>query len=311
MSLFTLCESLWIEGSGPTVVLLHGGPGMDARSVSPISRLLRDNFQVVRYNQRSSHHRAAGESELPIRALLQQIEELRHHLAAESLLLLGHSWGAGLAALYADSYPDNVSGLVLVHPMEISSPHVSVSLRELERRRPRQDRKRSWQIARQLRQLSPDDVRREALEQEQLRLDFRLTCADAPCGQLLESFDLGNYDWRGAEVIWRDLERNWPGTEHADYDLTPVFRSLRVPVQIVSGEQDVIDLLSTLKIVEITGGELVRLAESGHWSFLEQPEEFKDAVCRFLRECGAQATHAKRSAVGEAKPAKALTASHP
>lgn len=289
----------WIEGSGPVVILVHGGPGMDASSLRAVSSLLRDRFRVAGYHQR----RIGGSSgERPsLKLLVQQLEELRQHLEAERCLFIGHSWGAGLAALYAQAYPARVAGLVLLHPMEISSQHLAVSLRRLERRRPWKDRRRAWELAHRLRRLSRDDVRRNALELELLRMDFRLTCADAPRGRVLDSLDLGSYDRQAAEAIWQDLQRCWPGSGGEGYDLAPVFENLRVPVQVVAGKHDVIDPQSNLRIAEITQGRYVRLEHSGHWSFLEQPEKFRQAVGRFLHECQQGAS---RIALPSAQPNK-------
>ena len=45
--------------------------------------------------------------------LVEDIESLRKHLKLEKIILFGGSWGSTLALAYAETYPENVIGLVL------------------------------------------------------------------------------------------------------------------------------------------------------------------------------------------------------
>lgn len=102
----------WIEGL--PVVFLHGGPGSGC---SPRHRQLFDpqRCRVILFDQRG-----CGRS-LP-RGLLHgntsdklvaDIEKLRLHLGIERWLVVGGSWGAGLALAYAAVHPASCLGLVL------------------------------------------------------------------------------------------------------------------------------------------------------------------------------------------------------
>lgn len=212
---------------------MHGGPGLSAESLAPVARLLRNDFQVVAYDQLGSQT-----ADLSVARLLQQIEDLRRRLGTETLVLLGHSWGAALACLYAAVYKARAAALVLVHPMEVSSNHLAVTQREWERRRPWRDRLRTWAIQREISRGGCDAARRNALEAEQLLLDFRLTCADGPAGSVLQDLSVMGYDWQAAERLWKDLERCWPGADEGSYDLCPVFRSIEAPVRVIVGARD-------------------------------------------------------------------------
>jgi 3-oxoadipate enol-lactonase len=67
-------------------------------------------------------------------------------------------------------------------------------------------------------------------------------------------------------------------------DSTPLLQTIRCPSLILVGEEDVItppDLSEQIHI-GIRGSELVRIADAGHLSSLEQPDAFNGAVARFL-----------------------------
>jgi pimeloyl-ACP methyl ester carboxylesterase len=53
--------------------------------------------------------------------LVDRLETVRAELGEEQWFLVAHSWGAATAAMYAAAHPQRVRGLVLAHPMEISS----------------------------------------------------------------------------------------------------------------------------------------------------------------------------------------------
>lgn len=99
---------------GLPVVVLHGGPGSGA---SPKMRTLYDpeRFDVVLFDQRGAGRSLpAGEVHgNHLAVLLADIERLRVHLGIMRWLVSGGSWGATLALVYAASYPDAVSGLLV------------------------------------------------------------------------------------------------------------------------------------------------------------------------------------------------------
>jgi proline iminopeptidase len=100
-----------------TIIVLHGGPGGDFRSLLGLSAL-SDTARVVFYDQRG-----AGLSERVPADLLTldgYLDELGEVIALTSpdrpVLLIGHSWGAMLASAYLGAHPDRVSGAVLIEP---------------------------------------------------------------------------------------------------------------------------------------------------------------------------------------------------
>lgn len=105
------------DPASTTIIVLHGGPGGDFRSLLPLEAL-SDKHQVVFYDQRG-----AGLSErVPAEAL--SLDGYLHELDAiidltspdRPVSLIGHSWGAMLASAYLGEHPDKVRRAVLIEP---------------------------------------------------------------------------------------------------------------------------------------------------------------------------------------------------
>ncbi len=99
---------------GKPVFVLHGGPGA---ACSPGMRRFfnPDTFLVVLHDQRGAgRSRPYGEiRQNTTQNLVEDIEQLRKHLRLQKIIVFGGSWGATLGLAYAETYPDNVSGMVL------------------------------------------------------------------------------------------------------------------------------------------------------------------------------------------------------
>ncbi|MEA2662353.1 MAG: proline iminopeptidase [Chloroflexota bacterium] len=98
-------------GSGPPVVLVHGGPGI-CDYTGPVAAMLSDRYSVRRYEQRGCG-RTAAVPPYDMATLVADLESLRAGWHDERVRLIGHSFGASLAFLYASEHPERVERLVL------------------------------------------------------------------------------------------------------------------------------------------------------------------------------------------------------
>jgi len=101
----------------PMIVVLHGGPGNDYRSLLNCSAFSSDGFFVVFYDQRGSglsrrHNKDVYTTQLFVDDLDAVIRHYRRR-PDQKVILMGQSWGAMLATAYVNAYPTAVSGLVL------------------------------------------------------------------------------------------------------------------------------------------------------------------------------------------------------
>lgn len=111
-------HTLYVEDCGRAdgipVVFLHGGPGSGCK---PYHRQFfnPEVWRVVLFDQRGAGRSTPlGETrDNDSRALVADIEAIRERLGIERWAVLGGSWGAALALLYAQTHPERVTGLIL------------------------------------------------------------------------------------------------------------------------------------------------------------------------------------------------------
>lgn len=120
------------EGTGEDLLVVHGGPGLPPAGPWRFGEGLRDRYRLVYYQQRGCGRSTRPFTRLPgkdawgemkelharlgLPAQIADIERIRRLLGRERLVLVGHSFGALIAGLYAAEFPERVSALVLVAP---------------------------------------------------------------------------------------------------------------------------------------------------------------------------------------------------
>ena len=104
----------------PVLLFLHGGPGMPAMYLAhAFQRELERDFVMVHWDQRASGKSFRADIDpatLRMSQLLDDteavIEYLRERLDADKVLLVGHSHGSRLGALFARRHPELLHGFV-------------------------------------------------------------------------------------------------------------------------------------------------------------------------------------------------------
>ena len=109
-------DGVWSTSIGigpPTVIVVHGGPGLTHRYLRPEWDRLADSVRVVYYDQRG-----CGLSERTDSVSWQQhvddLDSLVEEMSSDgSVHLAGSSWGSVLATLYALRKPGRIGALIL------------------------------------------------------------------------------------------------------------------------------------------------------------------------------------------------------
>lgn len=93
-----------IYGSPPyNIVLLHGGPGAIGE-MEPVAKFLSSSFGVLEPLQSKSS----------ITELLEELKESIEENSKNPITLVGYSWGAWLAVIFASKYPELIKKVLLI-----------------------------------------------------------------------------------------------------------------------------------------------------------------------------------------------------
>ena len=108
-------------GDGPDVVVLHGGPGAHHDYLLPQYDDLASARRLRYYDQRGGGQSPVDrDTDVGWRAHVDDLDALLDHWHTERATILGYSWGALLAMLFAIKHPDRVARLGLVSPAAAS-----------------------------------------------------------------------------------------------------------------------------------------------------------------------------------------------
>lgn len=125
------------DPAAPGVMVLHGGPGGDYRSLLPLKALADDGYRVVFWDQRgaglSERHDA---DEFTYARYLEDLRLVIEHTIAptQSLVFVGHSWGAMYATWFINEYGDyggRVRGAILSEPGAFTKSQLDTFMKRL------------------------------------------------------------------------------------------------------------------------------------------------------------------------------------
>jgi proline iminopeptidase len=255
-------------GTGPEVVVLHGGPGAHHDYLLPGFDRLAQGRTLVYYDQRGGgQSQVAREVPVGWREQVEDLEALRGLWGLERLPIAGYSWGSLLALLYALEHPDRVDRLALVSP----APAWKGARAEFERRLAARNAAPEIQAA-----------RREA------QAAGRGGLGDAAYRQRMFELSVAGYffDWRRAgeltpfRITGKSYDEIWASL--GDFDLRPRLSGLAVPALVLHGEADPIPMETAATLAELLQAPLHRIPRCGHVPYVEAPEAFEQALDPFL-----------------------------
>ena len=256
-------------GSGPPVVVLHGGPGASHDYLRPGFDLLADGISLIYYDQRGG-----GQSPVPRdvplgwREQVADLDALRELWGLERLTICGYSFGGLLAMLYATTHPDRVERLALVSPAPAwraarAEFEATFAARNLA---PELMAERAALRASGLRESDPAAYQRRLFE-----LSVTPYFVNPALAARLTAF----------RVVARTQQEVWDSL--GDYDLRPALGQLDLPALVLHGAEDVIPWRAAEEAALQLRAEWHLLSPCGHCPHVEQPDAFARLVGSFLR----------------------------
>lgn len=267
---------LYVErvGSGPPLVVVHGGPLLDHGYLQPGLTPLADQWELVFFDQRLNGRSAGTVDSASVRTdtLVADLEGVVASLEVERVHLLAHSWGGHLALRYALAHPERVESLILVSPMAASVELWQAEEAALAERITPEHQAEAVRLQQAPGLAAGEPEAIAAL----LRHSFRLQFHHPDQAAELELYVPADYLERS-----RQFGRLLP--DLLDFDLHPALTGLQVPTLILFGEDEPgAGLGGEAMAAALPDARLERIPEAGHFVFMERPDLFQEGVRAFL-----------------------------
>jgi proline iminopeptidase len=282
------------QGKGRPVLIIHGGPGLPP--YAPWQGLASvKGYSFTYYHQRgcghSTHPVDKFESQnfiqnlsvlnklLGMKTQLADIERIRHLLKQDKLIIIGHSYGAFLASLYAFEFPERVEKLVLISPADIlalPSPHGGMN-----------------QMKKYL--SLEEQAEFDAFIQEYFNYGTIFQKSEEELARINSGFGrfyVAVLEKKGIELGGGIEEPKGMGgwMVHAlylslgmTYDLREHLKNISAPVLVIHGARDLqSEIVGQEYSALVQKGIFKVIAEASHFAFNERPEEFASLIRDFL-----------------------------
>jgi proline iminopeptidase len=277
--------NLWFDVSGPsvvprgdtaverpTLVAVHGGPGLDHINTKAGLAPLAESVQVLFYDQRGhgrSDHSTAGFWNL--RTWAGDLRRLCDALGLARPVVLGSSFGGFVALTYAGLFPSHPGGIILANTTG-----------------GRTDERLSVEM---FRRLGGDEAaavagRDFAELTEESAAEFNRVCL--PLFSSKPGFAEEIRQQLARSIQTTDVNLHYFRHEAPRFDPWSVLPALRCPVLILAGEDDPICPLPVVEDLarQLPAGatRLVRLPGARHTIFRDRPDLAFPAVEEFIRQ---------------------------
>jgi proline iminopeptidase len=251
------------KAGGVPLLAINGGPGFDHTVMlqSTAWESLAGKRQIVFYDQRGTGKSGSTQplQQITVKKLVSDIEQLREHIGAAKMDLVGWSWGAYLAMAYTAAHPERVAHMVTV---DGPPPNVNKNTYLFDAVYP--------EVTAKIPENTPGcDARYIPAYVSALFYDPATRAA------FLKASKHMFYSEDMCAAAFNDAQK---------LDLTPAARRFPMPILITNGRYDTnvapkvaYDLLHTFP-----NARLVIFEQSGHMPFVEQPKEWAAKVESFL-----------------------------
>lgn len=254
-------------GSGPPVLLLHGGPSLGFGYLRDLADELAEENDVAWYQQRGLEP-SAVEGPYSVAADVRDAARVLDALGWRSAYVVGHSWGGHLALHLAAAIPDRLLGVLSVDPLgAVGDGGWAEFDEEMLRRTPESSREQAREIDERA-TAGKADVE---LALEGMRLVWPAYFADPETAPPMPELRMGIE--RGSEMM-PSIVAELPVLESG-------LPQIAVPVGFVHGSRSPMPLGASTDAAQRIPGAWVEVVEgAGHFVWFEAPGAVRTALRR-------------------------------
>ena len=276
-------------GRGPPLVVVHGGPGASHDYLLPSLYRLATSYRLVFIDERGSGRspRLEDPKQYTVEKMADDVEAVRMALQLGKIALLGHSYGGVVVQAYAFKYQANLSHLILASTFS-STRELNEALGRMKQAMPA-DRRARLEALEKAGLFGKGEIWEHGrYTDEYAKLAWGVGYFPALYGARPEpNYDPVDGNTKNSWELYREMWGSH-GEFVVDGNLKEVewvdrLAEIKVPTLILVGDHDQSDpAMSREMNAKIAGSKLVVLPDSGHMTFVDQPDLFSTALDNFI-----------------------------
>jgi proline iminopeptidase len=276
-------------GKGKPLMIVHGGPGATHDYFLPYLLPLAKHNRLIFIDERGSgkSEKLEDSTKYTVENMVEDVEAVRESLGLGKMSLLGHSYGGVLAQAYALKYQKNLTHLILCSTFPSTSQMNEVFKKIKEKMSP--------ELRERIDKMEKEGLFGHGLPFERNRYTKEYMIAAWGEGYfpyIYQKHPDPDYDPTNGGLAWTLYREMWGsnGEYVIDGNLKSVeyvdqLHTIKVPTLINCGDHDECDpSLSEEMHEKIPGSKLVIFPQSGHMTFVDQPDIFIRTVEDFLQK---------------------------
>ena len=253
------------------LLVISGGPGSDHRymRVGGVFKALSRSRPVVMFDQRGTSKSGAVTAAPRLASWAEDVEAVRTAIGADTLHMLGHSFGGIVAMAYAEQYPSRIASVIFSNSMATTLAGTKSLLADLY-----PDQIDTWR-----------DVRANLTPRFRAREMDVFTSTEFVDQERLHTFLAAIADYEYNVGVNNALRSHM-----ANLDFSESARGYKFPVLVLHGRYDAVISASTAWDLHrmIPGSDIILMPETGHLPFAERPQAFTGHVSDFLARADAR-----------------------
>jgi pimeloyl-ACP methyl ester carboxylesterase len=260
-----------VEGDGPPVIVLHGGPGLSVDVVDGLVADLVPSYRVAVFQQRGLAP-SATDGAFTIDEAVSDVVAVLDHLGWGRAYVVGSSWGGHLVLWCAALVPQRLLGALAVDPLGAVGDGGNAEFEAaMSDRTPEADRLRAAELDR----LAQEGEVSEELAMESLQLFWPAYFAVRETAPPMWASRLSIRAYSG---LFADLLARMP-------ELEALLPSIGLPVGAVVGAVSPMPVSAARQSTDLVPGGWTQVVPgAGHFPWYEAPGSVRQALDRLARD---------------------------
>jgi pimeloyl-ACP methyl ester carboxylesterase len=251
-----------LEGSGEETIVFLNGIMMNTLSWNDFVPVLtkQNNYRFLRLDFRDQGFSSPCKEDYHVSIHVDDLKGLLDELGLKKVHLLGVSYGAMVAMMFALKYPEYLSTLILPNAVARVTKFLQAA----------------------------SDIWEYSAATNSGEVFFKLSMP------FIYSDDFYNRNWtwlKEREAIFEQIltkeyfeSLNRLSRSSKDFDILDQLQAIKVPTLLIAGTRDIITPVYEMKKIQeqIADSKMVIIEDAGHASFYEKMDEFATAVLGFV-----------------------------